>query len=167
MTTDRPRSRSHNGRGERVLINRQRAVRVRPQPLDAFLRKACDMVLPPEAGVAVCLVTDAEIAKLNRTYRGKQSPTDVLSFPADGAHRKSATDLRGTRSYGAGFHLGDIAISPAAARRNAQMLGRELQKELRVLILHGVLHLAGYDHETDQGQMERYELRLRRRLGIA
>lgn len=126
------------------------------------------MVLPRGAGVAVCLVSDAEIARLNRTYRGKAGPTDVLSFPmngprASGARRVSREAPEGTASA---FHLGDIAISPAAARRNARSLGRDVQQELRVLILHGVLHLAGYDHETDQGQMEQYELRLRRRLGL-
>jgi probable rRNA maturation factor len=62
--------------------------------------------------------------------------------------------------------LGDIAISPATARRNAKKLGRSLPSELRVLILHGVLHLLGYDHETDCGLMDRVEGRLRRRLGL-
>ena len=135
-------------RGERVVVNCQRAVTVRPRLLCAFLARACNLVLPPAAGVAVCLVSDTEIARLNRTYRRKAGATDVLSFPADD-------------------HGGDIAISPAAAKRNARLLGRPVQRELRVLILHGVLHLAGYDHETDQGQMERREQSLRRRLGIA
>ncbi|HEV2489898.1 MAG TPA: rRNA maturation RNase YbeY [Candidatus Acidoferrales bacterium] len=65
-----------------------------------------------------------------------------------------------------GSYLGDIAIAPAVARRNARLTGRSLDDELRVLILHGVLHLLGYDHETDDGKMARLELRLRRRLGI-
>jgi len=168
MTADLPRSSPATAgrsapdgrRGERVLVNRQRAVAVRPRPLNAFLARACEMVLSPGAGVAVCLVSDREIARLNRSYRGKHGPTDVLSFPANGRgggrHRRAPGE----------FHLGDIAISPAAARRNARELGRAVDGELRVLILHGVLHLAGYDHESDQGQMERYERRLRRRLGI-
>ena len=120
---------------------------MRPRLIRTFLTRACELVLPRAAGVAVCLVSDAEIARLNRTYRGKGGATDVLSFPADRTG-------------------GDIAISPAAARRNARSLGRNVPEELRVLILHGVLHLAGYDHETDEGEMERRELRLRRRLGI-
>ena len=136
-------------RGERTLMNRQRAVAVRPRALGAFLATACDMVLPRAAAVAVCFVTDAEIARLNETYRGKRGPTDVLSFPAEPPGG------------------GDIAISPAAARRNARSLGRSVYDELRVLILHGVLHLAGYDHETDNGRMDRRERTLRRRLGIA
>jgi len=162
MTGDRPRSRRATPRlggqapragtagrllAERVVVNRQRAVVVRPRLLNTFLMRACKLVLPRAAGVAVCLVSDAEIARLNRRYRGKGGATDVLSFPADGTG-------------------GDIAISPAAARRNARTLGRSVPEELRVLILHGGLHLAGYDHETDEGEMERRELRLRRRLGI-
>ena len=167
MNADLPRSSGARGRGERALVNRQRAVPVRPRPLAAFLSKACDMVLPQEAGVAVCLVTDAEIARMNRAYRGKTGPTDVLSFPSNGqSGPKSAARHAGVPENSA-FHLGDIAISPATARRNAHLLGRTVQQELRVLILHGVLHLAGYDHETDHGQMERYERRLRRRLRIA
>jgi probable rRNA maturation factor len=127
------------------------------------------MVLPREAGVAVCLMTDAEIARLNRAYRGKDGPTDVLSFPADGSRGTKPAAVRGHSPNGtrSAFHLGDIAISPATALRNARVLGRTLQQELYVLILHGVLHLAGYDHETDRGEMERYERRLRRRLGVA
>jgi len=119
--------------------------------------------------VAVCLVTDAEIARLNRAYRGKAGPTDVLSFPANGscAPLPAAAESASTGEAASGVHWGDIAISPAAARRNARLLGRNLDQELCVLILHGVLHLAGYDHETDQGQMERCERRLRRRMGIA
>jgi len=131
-----------------MVVNRQREVTVRPRVLRVFLSRACRMVLPRRAAVAVCLVSDAEIARLNRRYRGKAGATDVLSFPADGTG-------------------GDIAISPAAARRNARSLGRSVPEELRILILHGVLHLAGYDHETDQGQMDRRERRLRHRLGIA
>ena len=150
-----------------MVVNRQHEVAVRPRPLGAFLAKACNLVLPPAAGVAVCLISDAEIARLNQTYRKKAGPTDVLSFPANGAGRPEARPRKAILPPGdTPAHLGDIAISPAAARRNARGLGRTVNEELRVLILHGVLHLAGYDHEVDQGQMERYERRLRRRLGI-
>jgi probable rRNA maturation factor len=64
-------------------------------------------------------------------------------------------------------YWGDIAIAPAIARQNARRFGRALDDEMRILILHGILHLMGYDHETDNGQMERREMRLRRRLGLA
>jgi probable rRNA maturation factor len=164
-----PRGRSAGAgwRGECMLVNRQRAVAVRPRPLCAFLIRACELVLPRAASVVVCLVSDAEIARLNQTYRGKAGPTDVLSFPTDGARRPARRGPDSvSRTVDSSYHLGDIAISPAAARRNARELARSVNEELRVLILHGVLHLAGYDHESDEGQMERYERRLRRRLGI-
>ncbi len=180
MTGDHPQSRRAPSRpapagrlpAEREVVNRQSAVAVRPRLLRTFLTRACELVLPRAAGVAVCLVSDAEIARLNRTYRGKAGATDVLSFPAEGRNGGAGAGGAAGRLRLAGlkpcstFHLGDIAISPAAARRNARTLGRSVPEELRVLILHGVLHLAGYDHEKDEGEMERRELRLRRRLGI-
>jgi len=153
-----------------VVVNRQREVTVSPGLLGAFLTRACELVLPRAAGVAVCLVSDAEIARLNRTYRRKMGPTDVLSFPAAESNGGSGRVARTSEDAGpppaATFHLGDIAISPAAARRNARRAGRSVPAELRVLMLHGVLHLAGYDHETDDGEMERRERGLRHRLGI-
>jgi probable rRNA maturation factor len=124
------------------------------------------LVFPGGAGVTVCLVSDREIERWNRRYRGKTGPTDVLSFPAMGDNGLGKRNGFLPDSA-ARFERGDIAISPAAARRNARALGRGLEQELRVLILHGLLHLAGYDHETDSGEMERRERRLRRRLGIA
>lgn len=162
MNADLPRSSpslAGKHRGERIVVNRQNQVAVRPSALRAFLERASRLVFPGGAGVTVCLVSDREIAGWNQRYRGKAKPTDVLSFPADGNGFAPGRFARLDR--------GDIAISPAAARRNAQTLNRSLNQELRVLILHGLLHLAGYDHETDHGQMERRELRLRRRLGIS
>ena len=115
--------------------------------------------------VAVRFVTDREMARLNETYRKKKGTTDVLSFPAEvrGKPASLASRVRGLR----GKFLGDIAISPAVARQNAHSLGRSLSREIHILILHGVLHLLGYDHETDRGEMDRLEGRLRRRLGLA
>jgi probable rRNA maturation factor len=86
---------------------------------------------------------------LNRRYRGKNKPTDVLSFPAD------------ERGY-----LGDVVISRGIARKQAKMMGHSLRTELRVLALHGLLHLLGYDHEVDGGLMARVEGRLRRKAGL-
>ena len=106
--------------------------------------------------VAIALVTDAKIARLNKTYRKKNKSTDVLSFPAQSAKRPNKNKF-----------LGDIAIAPATARRYAKKNGRMLESEICVLILHGILHLLGYDHETDRGQMDRVEQKLRRKLGIA
>jgi probable rRNA maturation factor len=153
------------GEGDHLAIdNRQRAVRLARRPLESFLRRVRDEVGFRSAGVTVCLVSDAEIARLNETFRKKKGPTDVLSFPTVGRQRP----LRpGSKTGKAGEYLGDIAISPATARRYARKHGRNFSSELQVLILHGVLHLLGYDHESDRGEMDRVERKLRKRLGLA
>jgi len=98
-----------------------------------------------------CLVTgDAEVRRLNRRFRGKNSTTDVLSFPSSEKN---------------GF-AGDLAISVDRARRQAAEQGHSLEDELRILILHGALHLTGLDHENDAGRMARSEARWRRRMGL-
>ena len=147
-----------------AIENQQRAVRVQVRPLELFLQRVKDELGLWGDCVAVRLIRDGEMARLNGKYRGKKRTTDVLSSPDE---QKRQPGLRGdpTREHRGAF-LGDIAISPAVARRNARALGRKLPEELQILILHGVLHLLGYDHEVDRGEMERVELRLRRRLGI-
>ncbi len=140
-----------------MILNRQRRVRVPLAELETFLSRARRALRLPANSFTVCLVTNAEIARWNRTYRGKRGPTDVLSFPAD-SKRSSRLPLP---------YLGDIAIAPAVALRNARRFGREAEDEMRILLLHGMLHLMGYDHETDNGQMDRRERRLRRKLGLA
>jgi probable rRNA maturation factor len=97
--------------------------------------------------LAVVLAGDRLLRRLNRDYRGKDRPTDVLSFPGDGVSG-----------------LGDVVISVETAARNARGLGRPPLEELDVLALHGFLHVLGYDHERDDGTMHRLERRLRRRL---
>jgi probable rRNA maturation factor len=148
-----------------LIENRQRVIRVRLRPLEEFLNNLGEEIgLGPECA-AVRLIGDAEMARLNETYRKKKGTTDVLSFPAEelGKAGSLAQQVKKAR----GKFLGDIAISPKVARRNAKSLGRRFPEELKVLILHGVLHLLGYDHETDRGEMDRIEMRLRRKLGIA
>lgn len=105
--------------------------------------------------VSLLLTTDKGIRSLNRRYRKKDKATDVLSFPA------ASDDF-----FGANGHAGDLAISVETAVMQAQEQGHSLSTELRVLMLHGLLHLAGYDHEADQGEMARKESRLRARLGL-
>jgi probable rRNA maturation factor len=149
-----------------MILNRQKAVRVARRPLESFLRRVQGELGFQEAGVTICLVSDAEIARMNETFRKKSGPTDVLSFPS--VARRRPVPLRRNSSKGKVCeYLGDVAISPATARRYAEKSGRKLPSELRVLILHGVLHLLGYDHETDRGQMDRVERKLRKRLGLA
>ena len=99
------------------------------------------------AGEVAVLITDSRrVRSLNRRFRRKDKATDVLSFPREAG--------------------GDIAISAQIAARNAQRYGHEFSGELKILMLHGMLHLAGYDHESDQGQMAARELELRRKLKL-
>jgi probable rRNA maturation factor len=101
--------------------------------------------------VTVLLTSSREMRGLNGRFRGKDSITDVLSFPSP--------------SFLEGF-AGDVAISLDVAGRNARALGHSVANEVKILVLHGVLHLAGYDHEGDDGEMAAKESRLRRRLGL-
>ncbi len=153
-----------------MVLNRQRRVPVATQPLENFLDRVREELCLENREVTVQLISDAAIARLNRTFRSTAGPTDVLSFPANGMQR--SREAREQRSRAAGkqadaAYLGDIAVSPETARRNARRFSRSLAEELRILILHGVLHLAGYDHETDDGEMNCLEGRLRRRLGLS
>jgi probable rRNA maturation factor len=138
------------------ILNNQKRIRLSLPPLEKFALKSLRLVKLKPHSLAIAFVTDAEIARLNKTYRKKNKPTDVLSFPAQSIKRPNKNKF-----------LGDIAISPAVARRYAKRNGRTLQGEICVLILHGILHLLGYDHETDRGQMDRIEHKLRRKLGLA
>jgi len=147
-----------------AIENHQRAVRVQLRPLEVFLQRVKDELSLRGDCVAVRLVRDGEMARLNAKYRGKKRSTDVLSFPAEHQGKPKLRANPKRRRHSA--FLGDIAISPVVARRNARLFGRGLPEELQILILHGVLHLLGYDHEADGGEMERVEMRLRRRLRI-
>lgn len=147
-----------------MVLNRQRRVPVRVNDLERFLARLRRALRLAPDSITVCLVTDAEIARWNRAYRGKSKPTDVLSFPSENGEARGGPPKR---SGSPSSYLGDIAIAPAVARRNARRFGRTFDDELRILILHGMLHLMGYDHETDAGQMDRREQRLRRALGLA
>jgi probable rRNA maturation factor len=133
--------------GSTVTFRRTQA-ELRPLALQRYARKLASEVARGRR--FDCLITgDAELRKLNRQFRGKDYATDVLSFPA--------LDGEG---------LGDIAISLARARAQAREFGHTTEQEIRILMLHGVLHLAGMDHETDRGAMARAEKRWRTRLRL-
>jgi probable rRNA maturation factor len=106
---------------------------------------------------------DAELRRLNRDFRGQDYPTDVLSFPA--ACPTNATVGQAVPPASSAF-LGDIAISLPRARAQARAFGHGIEQEIRILMLHGVLHLCGHDHETDSGAMARAEKRWRAKLGL-
>jgi probable rRNA maturation factor len=122
--------------------------------LAAWLRR----VAPARArgAVSVALVSDRRVRELNKTYRRKDDATDVLSFP----------NPADPRSVIPNPFLGDIVIARGVARRQAREARHSEQTELRVLALHGLLHLLGYDHEEDAGRMRRVERRLRRKGGL-
>ena len=115
-------------------------------------------------GVAIALVSDARMRQMNARFRKIDRATDVLSFPADddGVSQPMATGKKLISK-----DLGDIAIALGVARRQAREHGHALGTELRILALHGLLHLLGYDHERDRGEMHRFEERLRRKAGLS
>jgi len=139
---------------EVTVLNRQRSHRVRPQELTSFLQRLA-LALPGEGAdsLAMCLVSDRKMSEYNRRFRGRNAPTDVLSFPTD-----DEASPAGER------HLGDIVISVTTAALQARRARHSLEQELKLLALHGYLHLLGYDHRTDDGAMLRIERRLVRRL---
>jgi len=139
---------------EVTVLNRQRGHGVNCAELAEFVRRL-NAAAPAERAdsLAVCLVSDRKMRELNRRYRGKDSATDVLAFPAGAAvHEEEAR------------HLGDIVISVTTAERQAVEARHPLRRELQLLALHGYLHLLGYDHERDDGTMLRVQDRLARRL---
>jgi probable rRNA maturation factor len=148
-----------------MILNRQRRIPLAVGPLTSFCEQVRRELGFPEESVTVCFVSDPAIARMNRKFRGKQGPTDVLSFPA---HRSRARGARlpRRRQTRPGHYVGDIVISAETARRYARRRSHGLASELRVLILHGMIHLAGFDHENDSGEMMQLERRLRRRLGL-
>lgn len=119
--------------------------------LTRFLRRAQEAV-GLVGGVDVLLAGDTRLRRLNREFRGKDKATDVLSFPA--------------AEQFAGEHAGDLAISLDTAKRQAREHGHSLRDEVRVLLLHGLLHLSGMDHETDRGEMAEREAELREELRL-
>lgn len=148
-----------------MILNRQRRIPLAVGPLTSFCEQVRRELGFPEESVTVCFVSDPAIARMNRKFRGKQGPTDVLSFPARRSRVRGARLLR-RRQTKPGHYVGDIVISPETARRFARRRSHGLASELRVLILHGMIHLAGFDHENDGGEMMQLERRLRRRLGL-
>jgi probable rRNA maturation factor len=162
-----------------MILNRQRSIRIPIRSLNRFFARALRRLRLPPGSVAIALVTNAEIARWNRAYRHKPRPTDVLSFPVSDSPASSGSRKvlrRSTRRFSpttfappstSSSYLGDLAIAPSVARQNARRFSRTFTQEMQILILHGILHLMGYDHETDTGQMDRIEQRLRREFGLS
>ena len=138
------------------VINLQRKVSIDVKSIRSFVENVQSTV--PEGQkrrFAVAFVGDKRMRELNSTFRGKDTTTDVLSFSSEPEPFETGTD-----------QLGDIVISAEQAARQAEENGLSLESEIKQLVLHGVLHLCGYDHETDTGQMDKREIELREQLGI-
>jgi len=134
----------------RLIIFRKRVRGLTEAGLASFVARA-QRAVPLKGGVNILVSTNQELRRLNREFRGKNKGTDVLSFPAV----ENADDL-----------AGDIAISAEIAAANAHNLGHTAAVEIKILALHGLLHLAGYDHERDNGQMARKEEELQNALSL-
>ena len=131
------------------VVNRQRRLKLDTGAWSNFAARALDAIGESESAATIAFVSDKRIRELNRQFRGVDKATDVLSFPADEE-----------------LNLGDVAVSVDTASIQAKENGLTLDGEIAQLILHGLLHLCGYDHESDNGEMNRLEIKLRRRLGI-
>lgn len=149
-----------------MVFNRQRRIPLAVKSLARFSERVQRELGFPEESVTICFVSDPAMARMNRKFRHRQGPTDVLSFPARRTRTRRASSNHTVNEAAAGDYIGDIVISPETALRYARRRSRGLASELRVLILHGMIHLAGYDHESDGGEMMYLERRLRRRLGL-
>lgn len=138
------------------LLNRQRKIRIDIQTFRAFAEAALDSIKEAAGKDAtIVFVSDRRMRELNSEFRSKNTATDVLSFPFEAEEFESAENT-----------LGDIIISAEQAERQAKENNLDFETEIKQLILHGVLHLTGYDHETDRGEMNRLELKLRNMLDI-
>src|SRR6266550_4066635 len=138
------------------IVNRQRKFPIAASRWERFAAKALKVLPVKNANATVVFVSDRAMAELNRRWRRKRGTTDVLSFPAaQDKFEKSE-----------GLNLGDVVISVEQAARQARENKLSLNTEVAQLVLHGLLHLCGYDHATDKGEMNRLELKLRRKLGV-
>lgn len=139
------------------VVNKQRRHKIDTNHWREFAGRALEVIGgATDAGVTIAFVSDRSIRELNRRFRETNRVTDVLSFPSDQNEVESAFSKV----------LGDIVVSVDRAKAQSEEHNLSFDEEIAELILHGLLHLKGYDHETDDGEMNRLEIRLRRRLGI-
>jgi probable rRNA maturation factor len=158
-----------------VIVNLQRIIKVDTSLLARFLSDALGQIAEIQGRCpSIAFVSDRRMKELNSFFRGKDSATDVLSFPHEPdefvqSARFGSSDNEEMRDEARTQNedfLGDIVISAEQAARQAHENGLSLENEIKQLILHGLLHLCGHDHETDNGEMNARELELRDKLGI-
>ena len=138
------------------IINRQRSRKIDIGRAAGLSRAVLDRIDRPDAVLTVTFIRDRAMRRLNRDYRGVDRPTDVLSFAYHEGEEAPACDETS--------HIGDVVISVETAGRYARELGLSFDREIELLVIHGALHLAGYDHETDDGEMSKLERKLRKEL---
>ncbi len=138
------------------IVNRQRQRKLNAKHWREFGERTLHAIGKDEKNATIVFVSDGAITALNRRFRGKNQSTDVLSFPSETERFEIENAAQ----------LGDVIISVPRALAQAKENGLSFANEVSQLILHGLLHLCGYDHETDQGEMNRQELQLRKKLGI-
>jgi probable rRNA maturation factor len=143
------------------VVNRQRLARIDARRVAILAERTLAVLGRPGATLTVAFVRDRVMRELNRKYRGQDRTTDVLSFPADDGR---AGDVGSSSGDDASDYLGDVAVSTDTAHTQAIEAGNTFEREVDELVMHGVLHLCGYDHEIDRGEMNRLELKLRRKL---
>jgi len=145
------------------IVNRQRLARIDAHRVARLADATLGAMGRDGANLTVAFVRDRVLRELNSKFRGNDRATDVLSFPAED-ERESASG--GVHFIGSSVseHVGDILVSTDTALRQANDAGHSFAREVDELVIHGVLHLCGYDHETDRGQMNRLELKLRMKL---
>jgi probable rRNA maturation factor len=151
------------------IVNRQRKIKVDARQWRGFAERAAGVVAEAAGkSLTIAFVSDVKMRELNKLYRGVDTTTDVLSFAsAPDEFFDAATESSNFENGDyLGDYLGDIVISLERAARQAAENRLDFDTEIRQLILHGILHLCGYDHETDAGEMNRKELQLRDELGI-
>lgn len=142
------------------VLNRQRLYPIDTAHAASLAREVLNRIERQDASLTISFIRDRQMRQLNRDYRGFDKPTDVLSFAYhEGEEFADIAALEGET-----VHLGDVVISVETAARYATELGLSFAREIEFLVIHGTLHLAGYDHETDHGEMNRLEKKLRKQL---
>jgi probable rRNA maturation factor len=153
------------------VVNFQRKVKLDTSEFRTYIHILSESVTEAEGKTfSVAFVSDKRMSELNRFFRGKDGTTDVLSFPMSDPPEVSGGSqgdaVHPPVTTGGSDFLGDVVISAEQAAKQADENDLSLETEIKQLILHGLLHLCGYDHETDEGEMNRRELELRQRLSI-
>ncbi len=137
------------------VVNQQRGTKIDRTQWEQFTRKAMQMVGKEEEGITIAFVSNRRMRELNKRFRHLDKTTDVLSFPSEQDEFSASSPM-----------LGEVAIAVEQAAKQAGENGLNFEQEIAQLILHGLLHLCGYDHERDNGEMNKLELQLRRKLRI-